>query len=190
MRLSNHTGKLTMKSNKRVRQMKLDLRLPNDVVGAIDQIAKHSQCTREQVVNVLLAAGLERERNPKMTVEKFQVHIRDKDEPTWTCQDGRVLKISEMETSHIVNSLYMLMRATRVKLMNHGLSALSYASSALDGASMAAESEGMQMLDIADRPLACFEHAMKHTKKARPLFEELCRRRVPFERRVWRRAAY
>lgn len=65
----------------------------------------------------------------------------------WQTRDGRLLDPEEMETSHIRNALNMLIRVGRraylERAMNShrwSLDALAYASSAPDGAAMAAES--------------------------------------------------
>jgi len=61
---------------------------------------------------------------------------------TWTTKDGRTIRISEMEDSHLVNTIHFLRRRYRGVVRGIArriaLSAASYASTAPDGAADAA----------------------------------------------------
>ena len=70
---------------------------------------------------------------------------------TWTTQDKRVMRVSKMELSHMRNVVHMVCRSRRVSLMilKDALSATSYATTAPDGAAMAAEEAAGELIDAA-----------------------------------------
>lgn len=93
----------------------------------------------------------------------------------WTTRDGRKLKPSQMETSHLLNTLRFVRHkvARRCALearreSDLALSALSYASGAPDGAAMAAEAASDEFLTrsqqftlMARRPDLCLQNARR-----------------------------
>ena len=83
----------------------------------------------------------------------------------WTCKDGRVLDIKEMETSHLQNAINMLRRKGYVTLYDY-LSCSAYAQSANtpDGAAMAAEGELMGMIPTRSLDVMEAELSKRHNE--------------------------
>ena len=70
---------------------------------------------------------------------------------TWTTRDKRVIRVSKMKLRHMRNAVHMVCRSRRVSLLmlKDALSASIYASTAPDGAAMAAEEAADQLIDAA-----------------------------------------
>lgn len=89
----------------------------------------------------------------------------------WKTKDGRFLRPIDMESSHLVNCLYMILRAERHQLYLDSCSAIEYAGSAPDGAAMAAEQAARDMRDLAyDVP-----RLLEATLKRNPIAAEMNR---------------
>lgn len=106
-------------------------------------------------------------------------------EPTWKTRDGRALRPVDMETQHIQRSLYMMMRNAKREFFAWQLSALCYASTAPDGAAMAAEQAATEYAEMACDPAACLKEACK-AEIGKAFMRELACRGVTFDRRRWR----
>jgi len=110
----------------------------------------------------------------------------------WTTRDGRQLKPSQMETSHLLNILRYVRRRMRYRMkleakdcFSNALDALSYASGAPDGAAMAAEEAADKFMvdgaawEAATRdPKAQLKMGLK-TRIVKRIYVEARRRGVP-----------
>ena len=78
----------------------------------------------------------------------------------WTCKDGRVLDIRDMDTQHLRNAVNMLRRKGAVTAYEFE-SCARYAFSSMSGdmASMAAENELMRMIPY--KPLEVMERELE-----------------------------
>lgn len=108
----------------------------------------------------------------------------------WVTKQGQILHPEDMDTSHILNCLNMLLRLARkayteraTALDRSSLSALQYASTAPDGAAMAAEAASDEMMEqarmyriLARDPQACRTLILKNFPIAKKLEEVYMKR--------------
>lgn len=69
---------------------------------------------------------------------------------TWKTSNGRLIKVSEMEDTHLVNTIKLLRRNAQKLILQELAQMANYINNAPDGAAMAAMSEADRIIEMTD----------------------------------------
>lgn len=109
--------------------------------------------------------------------------------PRWTTEDGRVVSVCTMETTHLMAALRHLMRRRRRKLLHGAAAAMRYAEyHSRDPRAHMADDETARCLRISSSASECFEHLLADSTMAKAMWAELAVRgeALNFDNSVWR----